>query len=136
MACYQLPQAPSQAFYNGSGGSPTSPTFNPGCDKSVAFPGCLNLLGNDPRNDVIGPGLINLDFSVTKDTHIRKISETANLQFRAEFFNIANHPNYQFPGTKSLTPLDAGGAPVPNFGQMSATQSPERQIQFALKFVY
>jgi len=144
-ACYQLPQAPSLAFYNGNATvnatnatpvKPTAPGFNPGCDPSVAYPGCLNLLGNDPRNVVIGPGLINLDFSVVKDTHIRRISETANLQFRAEFFNIANHPNYQFPNTKQLTPLDATGATVPNFGTLTTTQSPERNIQFALKFIY
>ena len=133
--CYTLPQAPSQAFYNGSG-TITAPGFNPGCDKSFAFPTCINLLGNDPRNDVIGPGLINLDFSVTKDTHIRKISETANLQFRAEFFNIANHPNYQFPIAKNLGSLDGLGGTPPNFGTLTTTQSPERQIQFALKFVY
>jgi hypothetical protein len=141
--CYVLPQAPSQAFYNGSGTIGTA-GYIPGCDPqpnnsgvpTQPFPNCINLLGNDPRNDVIGPGLINLDFSVTKDTHITKIRETANLQFRAEIFNIANHPNYQFPGTKQLTPLDASGGPVPNFGTFTTTQSPERQIQFALKLIW
>jgi hypothetical protein len=144
-SCYTLPQAPSQAFYNGNGTvnatnptavKPSAPGFNPGCDKSFAFPTCINLLGNDPRNAVIGPGLINLDFSVTKDTHIRKISETANLQFRAEIFNIANHTNYQFPVAKNLGSLDATGVTPPNFGTLTTTQSPEREIQFALKFIY
>jgi len=154
-SCYTIPNAPSQAFFNGSGGSPTSPGFNPGCDKGteyqnyiaptstkggLGFTGstlaCFNLLGNDPRNAVDGPGLINLDFSITKDTHIRKISETANLQFRAEFFNIANHPNYQFPVANHLSPIDQTGAAIPAFGQLTTTQAPERQIQFALKFIY
>ena len=37
---------------------------------------------------MIGPGLSNLDFSVFKNNHVRKISENFNVQFRAEFFNI------------------------------------------------
>jgi len=153
-ACYIIPNAPSQTFFNGTTGvSPSSPAYNPGCDSGKTYksyiapaPGglgftgstlaCFNLLGNDPRNAVIGPGLINLDFSVTKDTHIRRISETADMQFRAEFFNIANHVNYQFPVAGNLSPIDNTGAAIPGFGTLSTTQSPERQIQFALKFIY
>jgi len=149
--CYVLAVAPSQAFYNGNGGNPQSPGFagfNPGCDDNARLnlaPGtasaknhltCVNMLGNDPRNAVIGPGLINLDLSVTKDTHIRKISETANLQFRAEFFNIANHPNYAFPVANNLTSLNADGTEGNNFGLLTKTQSSERQIQFALKLIW
>jgi hypothetical protein len=94
------------------------------------------MLGNDPRNNVIGPGLINLDFSVTKDNYIKRISETANLQFRAEIFNIANHPNYAFPVANNLGSLDTNGAPVANFGTLTKTQSSERQVQFALKLIF
>jgi hypothetical protein len=155
-ACYVLPVAPSQAFFNGNGANPQSPGFggyNPGCDPSVhnppktnpLVPGtasannpltCLNLLGDDPRNVVIGPGLINLDLAVTKDTYIKKISETANLQFRAEFFNIANHPNYQFPVANDLTSLNSDGTEGSSFGLLTKTQSSERQIQFALKLIW
>jgi hypothetical protein len=150
-SCYVLPVAPSQAFYNGNGGNPQSPGFvgyNPGCDNSARLglaPGtasannpltCVNLLGNDPRNSVIGPGLINLDLSFTKDTLIRKISETADLQFRAEFFNIANHPNYQFPVANNLTSLNSDGTEGNSFGLLTKTQSSERQIQFALKLIW
>jgi carboxypeptidase family protein/TonB-dependent receptor-like protein len=127
-ACYILPQAPSNAFYN---------TAAPkGCDPSFAAPTCVNLLGNDPRNAVIGPGLINMDFAVTKDTHIRKISEATNLQFRAEIFNIANHPNYAFPIANNLSPIDNTGAAVPAFGTLTQTQGSEREIQFALKLIW
>jgi len=149
-ACYVLPVAPSQAFYNGSGNikNPGFAGVNPGCDNAARLAldpttlssknslTCVNLLGNDPRNAVIGPGLINLDFSVTKDTHIRRISETANLQFRAEFFNIANHPNYAFPIANNLASLHNDGTTPAAFGTLTKTQSPERQIQFALKFIY
>lgn len=148
-ACYSIPLAPNMAFYNGSG-TPGQPGYNPGCDpgfnpktKTNAFPYpyCQNLLGNDPRNFVIGPGIFNLDFSVTKDTYIKRISETADLQFRAEMFNILNRTNYAFPqaGPGGLTPLaDQSGINVvnPTFGVMTATQSPNREIQFALKFIF
>jgi len=150
-ACYVLPVAPSQAFYNGNGANPQSPGFvgfNPGCDdnarlgldpNSASFNNkltCTNLLGNDPRNAVIGPGLINLNLSVTKDTSIKRISETASLQFRAEFFNIANHPNYQFPVANNLTSLNSDGTEGDSFGLLTKTQSQERQIQFALKLIW
>jgi hypothetical protein len=148
-ACYTLPQVPagfgpvgsasSMAFYNGSG-TPGLPGYNPGCDKSVAYPNCINLLGDDPRNFVIGPGIINLDFSVTKDTYIKRISETADLQFRAEFFNILNRTNYGFPpaGPGNLSPLanNITNTPNPTFGIMTSTQSPNREIQFALKLIF
>jgi Carboxypeptidase regulatory-like domain len=143
-ACYILPVAPNAAFFAGSGSAsvPSFAGYNPGCDTlSPTISGlstltCPNLLGNLPRNSVIGPGLINLDFSVTKDNHIRRISETANLQFRAEIFNIANHPNYAFPVAGDLSPIGSDGSAIGGFGQLTKTQSPERQIQFALKFIF
>ena len=135
--CYILPVAPSAAFYN---------TPKPrGCDSTapvatrnfaVSPLTCPNLLGNDPRNAIIGPGLINLDFSVTKDNHIKKISETANLQFRAEFFNITNRVNYAPPVANDLGSLDVDGSVIPNFGVLTKVQVPMREIQFALKLIW
>ena len=55
---------------------------------------CINLRGTAGRNDIPGPGLMNLDFSVFKNNYIRKISESFNVQFRAEIFNILNHANF------------------------------------------
>jgi hypothetical protein len=135
VACYTLPTAPSMAYYNGSG-TPGTAGYNPGCDKTYAYPTCVNLLGNDSRNIVIGPGLVNLDFSVTKDTHIRRISETANLQFRAEIFNILNRTNYAFPSAGNLGSLGTDGSPVSSFGILTNTQSPNREVQFALKLIF
>ncbi len=134
-ACYVLPQAPSMAFYNAAQPLGCDPQIKKGVSR-FPFPTCVNLLGNDPRNAVIGPGLINLDFAVTKDTHIRKISESTDLQFRAEIFNIANHPNYAFPIANNLSPIDNTGAAVPGFGTLTQTQGSERQIQFALKLLW
>ncbi len=50
--------------------------------------------GNLGRNSIFGPSFFNLDFAVTKNT---RICERLNLQLRAEFFNILNHPNFALP---------------------------------------
>ena len=59
-----------------------------GFSAALAANTCGNIRGNLGRNTIIGPGLFNVDFSVFKNNRIPKISESANLQFRAEFFNI------------------------------------------------
>jgi len=72
---------------------------------------CLNLRGNLGRNTLIGPGLVNLDFSVFKNNHIKRISDSFNVQFRAEFFNIINHTNFSPPLDKRNV-FDSTGHPV------------------------
>ncbi len=96
---------------------------------------CINLLGNLGRNTIIGPGLFNVDYSMVKNTKIPKISETFNVQFRAEFFNLFNRANFA-PPVDNLNMFDGSGNPVPGFGQLTRTQTPERQIQFGLKFIW
>ena len=102
---------------------------------------CPNIRGNLGKNLIIGPSLYNVDFSVVKNTYIRRISEAFNVQFRAEFFNVLNHSNLAPPGVSALT----GGSLelysnveqlVPGFGRMTATSTPNRQIQFALKLIW
>jgi hypothetical protein len=109
--------------------------YSANCDQRFAAPTCINLLGNLGRNAIIGPGLVNLDFSVVKNNKIPKISESFAVQFRAEFFNVFNHANFA-PPVDNLEALDASGNPVPGFGQIDATQVPNREIQFALKFTW
>src|SRR5437660_1755253 len=58
---------------------------------------CKNLLGNAGRNSIVGPSLVNLDFSVYKNFAAPRISESSKVQFRAEFFNILNHANFAPP---------------------------------------
>jgi hypothetical protein len=100
--------------------------INPACFTSPA----PNVLGNTGRNIIVGPGLINLDYSMVKNTKIPKISETFNVQFRAEFFNLLNRANFA-PPVANLDIL-AGG-----FGQLSpSTQTPSREIQFGLKLIW
>jgi len=59
--------------------------------------------GNNARNNLIGPPLVDVDFSVAKSW---KFKETRGLEFRSEFFNLLNHPIFAQPGT---TCCSAGG---------------------------
>ena len=54
----------------------------------------LAALGGGPTQ-VIGPNFRRLDFSIFKDF---QLNERFRLQFRSEFFNILNHPNFNAPG--------------------------------------
>ncbi len=94
----------------------------------------MNLFGNNGRNTIYGPGLVDWDFSVTKDTYVRKISESFDIQFRAEFFNIFNRANFQSPLDNS-TVLNQDGTPTPGAGVIDATTTTSRQIQFGLKVI-
>lgn len=87
--------------------------------------------GSMGRNAIVGPGFLNTDFSVTKNT---KVTERFNLQFRAEMFDVFNHPNF---GNPSLVATNSS-----SFGHIQNTRFPTgdfgsaRQIQFALKLVF
>jgi hypothetical protein len=101
----------------------------------LAFPVPSNRWGNLGRNVLIGPGLSKLDFSVFKNNHVRRISESFNIQFRGEFFNILNRTNFASP-TDNLTVFDQSGNTVPSAGLITSTQTTSRQIQFALKLIW
>jgi hypothetical protein len=77
--------------------------------------------GNSGRNIITGPGIIDWDFSAMKDF---KFSESGGIEFRAEFFNIPNHPLFAPPG------LNVGTG---SFGVIGATAIDSRQLQFALR---
>jgi hypothetical protein len=100
-----------------------------------AVPNPITLLGNEGRNVLTGPGLLNLDASLFKNNYIRKISEAFNIQFRAEFFNVLNHANFA-PPLDNQWLFNQDGSPVGNAGVIDATQTPSRQIQFGLKVIW
>jgi hypothetical protein len=56
--------------------------------------------GNSPRNAVIGPGLQEFDLSLQKDI---RLTELTNLHFRAEAYNLFNHPNFTIPNRIAFT---------------------------------
>jgi hypothetical protein len=113
--------------------------------------GCVPLtgtasLGGSPTQ-VVGPPFKRLDLSTFKDF---AISERFRLQFRAEFFNILNHPNFNapgfggngvvsIPGALNFTPNGDGTFGAGTFGAIGSTRDAPydpRQIQFALKLYY
>jgi hypothetical protein len=96
--------------------------------------------GNCGRNTIYGPNFRNVDFSLLKET---KLGESRSLEFRAEFFNIFNHPAFAQPDTTFAgTTVNSQGQTVAlgGFGQIFNTLGStlgfgtSRQIQFALKF--
>jgi hypothetical protein len=95
-----------------------------------SVPNPINRLGTSGRNSVIGPGLINVDFSLFKNFAIR---EALKGQFRAEFFNVLNHPNFQSPNDNRVI-LNPDGTIPANAGAVTLMNSDPREIQFALKF--
>jgi len=89
----------------------------------------VSRFGSLGRNLVIGPGFANTDFSIVKNT---ELSDKLRLQFRAEFFNLFNQPNFGQPGNVVGNP---------GFGRITNTRFPagetgsSRQIQFAVKLI-
>jgi hypothetical protein len=134
--CFAIPSAPTMAFWTANC-DPTPPIGPKGAPLAVPFPQCFNLEGNVGRNIVPGPGLVNLDFSVFKNNPIKRISESFNVQFRAEVFNILNHANFQTPVVPNHTDIfDSTGAPTGSAGLLTSTTTMSRQIQFAIKLTW
>jgi hypothetical protein len=93
---------------------------------------CANLLGNGGRNEIYGPGLVDFDFSVIKDT---KIGERLDVQFRAEMFNIFNRANFNPPLVNQVL-FGQDGSPNSAAGALDSTSTTSRQVQFALKLIF
>ncbi|MHB8653352.1 MAG: TonB-dependent receptor [Terriglobia bacterium] len=87
--------------------------------------------GNVGRDTFMGPGLATLDFSLLKKT---QVTEKLGLQFRAEFFNILNHANFNTPNLIVFT--SALAPPSPAAGVITSTSTASRQIQFGLKLIW
>ncbi|MBI4463198.1 MAG: hypothetical protein HY647_00705 [Acidobacteria bacterium] len=94
--------------------------------------GRAGYFGNVGRNTLILPGFIGTDFSVFKNI---PLGEERALQFRAEFFNLANHPNFGPPVTQIFSNA-ATGARNAAAGEISSTATNARLIQLALKFTF
>jgi hypothetical protein len=92
-------------------------------------------LGNAGRNSLIGPGLAELDYSVSRSFAARIISDAAALQFRAEAFNLANRANFEPPLPNNML-YNTKGAPLASAGIVTSTATTSRQIQLALRLVW
>lgn len=94
------------------------------------------FLGASGRNILRGPGLANLDFSLVKDTALRLLGESGKIQFRAEIFNITNHPNRGLPGRTVYNATANVESPLASAGQILYALTTSRQIQLALKILF
>jgi hypothetical protein len=81
--------------------------------------------GNSGRGLITGPGQVNFDIAIAKGI---PITESKRFQFRAEFFNAFNHPQFANPATTVSSPG--------SFGVITATSVAPRLVQFALKFLF
>ncbi len=110
--------------------------FNPACFTIPA----AGFLGSAGRNIMTGPSHATWDFSLTKELPLRVLGEGGSLAFRAEFFNLLNHPDFNIPTAGrtiyTATPNSANSTPLSIAGQIRSTINPARQIQFALKLVF
>ena len=79
--------------------------------------------GDAGRNILDGPGYQTVNLSLMKNT---ALSERVNLQFRAEAFNLFNHPNFNLPDNFLGSPT---------FGRITSARDP-RHIQFGLKLLF
>jgi len=129
---------------NGDSRNPVRPEWNPNFSGPVVLggpneyfnpnaflPPTTGTYGNVGRDTLIGPGIKQLDFSVTKNT---AVSERINLQFRAEFFNLPNHANFNTPNTTVFGSATSGVSPTA--GVITSTSTTSRQIQFGLKLLW
>lgn len=134
----------------GLGGNNIRPNFAPGVS-SVPVLGTpseyfnptvfalspVGTFGSIGRDTLIGPALADLDTALVKNTPIKKVSEVFNVQFRAEVFNLANHPNWGQPGNSIfLNGAGANGTLNPSAGRITSILGNARQIQLALKVVF
>jgi outer membrane receptor protein involved in Fe transport len=123
------------------------PDVVPGCNPVLGGPdrywdiSCFSLpaantRGNAPRNSVIGPGLVSIDFSLVKSI---PVGVGRQLELRVEAFNLPNRANFAVPsGRTAFTGVNADGTPViaPTWGRITSTVTTARQIQLGAKFVF
>ena len=88
----------------------------------------VGTLGTSGKYPLTGPGYKNVDFSAVKSFPIRKgfLGESQRVDFRAEFFNVFNHANFNNPN---------GNMSSATVGRVTSALSP-RIIQFALKYMF
>jgi len=135
--CFSVPLAPSVAYFNAPAPLGCDPSFGSTTQGDPNYLWCFNKRGNAGRNILPGPGLLNLDFSLFKNNPVKRISETFNVQFRAEIFNILNHANFGLPIVPDNTDVfDETGAATGTEGLLTTTTTSSRQIQFALKVIW
>jgi hypothetical protein len=113
--------------FTGAGGAYAQ--LGPPCIGGTVQGACATSLGavgfgNSGIGAIMGPGQFNWDLSIIKNT---KVTEGTNIQFRAEFYNLWNHPQFNPPVNDASTAF---------FGKIFSSSVPPRIVQLALKFSF
>jgi hypothetical protein len=115
------------------GGQNVHHWYNPAC----LYPSAYGTVGDLGRNQLVGPGYVDTDLGVLKNT---RINERINIQFRAELLNLWNHANFATP---NATAFNAGSistnylaSPSATAGQITSIVGNARQTQFSLKLLW
>jgi hypothetical protein len=96
-------------------------------DKSAFTTPAQYLYGNAGRNILFAPGATNVDFSAFKRFPLSKVKEGIELQFRAESFNLFNHPQFGRPNSR---------VDIAQGGSITGLSTAMRQMQFGLKLIF
>jgi hypothetical protein len=104
-------------------GNPTPARFFDPAAFQIPAPGSF---GNSGRNVILGPGIQNIDAALARTF---RLSDSTQAQFRADFYNVLNHPNFVAPPTLQ------NFADASDFGALFVARSP-RIVQFGLKFLW
>jgi hypothetical protein len=120
----------NQLVKSGAVESKLSSYFNASCFTTppiIGADGIGTAFGNSATGIVTGPGQANLDLAFSKTVALQWPLERSSLQFRAEFYNALNHPQFANPDTNFTSPT---------FGVISSTAVNARVGQLALKFAF
>lgn len=120
---WDVPNKPTQNFTGGH----SRASFEKGVFTQSDFPvPAAGTEGNEPRNIFTGPGMVEVDASLLKNTQLPHLGEQGNLQLRFDFINLFNRVN--------LGPVD-GDMADGTFGQ-STTALPARALQVGARFAF
>jgi hypothetical protein len=120
----------SQLITSGSTQSKLANYFNAACFTTapvIGSDGIGTAFGNSGAGMVDGPGQANVDLGFSKQIKLKWPSDNSSIQFRAEFFNAFNHPQFANPDSNFSSPT---------FGAITATAVNPRVGQVALKFAF
>jgi hypothetical protein len=123
---------PNQVCDPNSGSRSISHWINASC----LTPAPVGELGTASRTPVSGPDFVNTDFSLIKRF---LVTERVGLDFRAEIFNLFNHPQFGSPGndmSQAFPTPTSPTQPSPSFGVINTTVNNPRLVQFALKLTF
>ncbi|MBZ5659389.1 MAG: carboxypeptidase regulatory-like domain-containing protein [Acidobacteriia bacterium] len=129
MNCFTLPSVPTSMTAQCTPLVPKGPFVATLLTPPAGQTFCPNAIGDLGRNQIVGPGLFDMDFSVFKNI---RITERITTQFRVEMFNVLNHPSF-LPPLNNEAIFNFDGSVANNPAVVDTTSTDPRQIQFGLK---